>query len=590
MSNIKISELPVVTAGSVLTGKFPLVAGATTSSVLGSEMASSFNSPTTDEKTRLSDIQAATGATTALKLANLASPASTTQQGVALLGASGGATKLTKMPDGATAVYASNFATTDGWLNDNMTLSVSNGVLRATANSSTTCDIYRNIAGIAGKAHYLKIRTSKALSLQLRNSSIVINTISGTADWRVVFCLGTAVATQVTLLATMVANDWFEIKDVWIGDYSYLTGSLSEEAARIADQLGDTPGVGVAASATMLSNGTDVSVGDNVTFAGKTYTFVESTTTPTVEGQVQRHGTDPVSSLLYLVYAITRFNPASFDGVLYKIAAAHPLVTASRTSTLLTITALSPGVLGNSITIAKSATTLTLSGTTLTGGIDDVGAKASYQVARSSSQLAAKTSGVAADYEMLLDSADGFIKKKVLKSNLETATQTAGKRVLFNAAKGINVDGISFPATQVPSADANTLDDYEEGSWTPGVAFDGGATGVAYDPSNAGTYVKLGRKVRVKGLLNVTTKPSSTGNATITGLPFTRSSPVSDVTAGTCSCTGLTVTGLPALSISPSVTIISINALAINSGVSTQQTDAAFAAQFVVRIDLEYFV
>jgi len=48
--------------------------------------------PTTAEKTRLSDIQAATGATTALKLANLASPATTLQQGVALLAVDGGTT------------------------------------------------------------------------------------------------------------------------------------------------------------------------------------------------------------------------------------------------------------------------------------------------------------------------------------------------------------------------------------------------------------------------------------------------------------------------------------------------------------------
>jgi hypothetical protein len=29
--------------------------------------------------------------------------------------------------------------------------------------------------------------------------------------------------------------------------------------------------------------------------------------------------------------------------------------------------------------------------------------------------------------------------------------------------------GISFPATQSASSDANTLDDYEEGTWTPTV-------------------------------------------------------------------------------------------------------------------------
>jgi len=252
--------------------------------------------------------------------------------------------------------------------------------LRATANSSTTCDIYRNIAGIAGKAHYLKIRTSKALSLQLRNSSIVINTISGTADWQVVFCLGTAVATQVTLLATMVANDWFEIKDVWIGDYSYLSGSLSEEAARISNQLGDTPGVGAAATGTITSNGTNVTAGDTVTIAGKVYTFVGDT--PNVEGEVLV-GSTATNSVIYLNRAVNRTDPSSYDGVYYKCAAAHPLVSFTWDGLLTnTIKALSTGILGNQITIAKSAsaTTLTLSGTTLTGGIDDAGKKIITQV------------------------------------------------------------------------------------------------------------------------------------------------------------------------------------------------------------------
>ena len=79
---------------------------------------------------------------------------------------------------------------------------------------------------------------------------------------------------------------------------------------------------------------------------------------------------------------------------------------------------------------------------------------------------------------------------------------------------------IKFPATQVPSADANTLDDYEEGTWTMGIAFGGASTGVTYS-ANSGKYTKIGRQVTINGLLIVSDKGSSTGDFTITGLPFT---------------------------------------------------------------------
>ena len=80
--------------------------------------------------------------------------------------------------------------------------------------------------------------------------------------------------------------------------------------------------------------------------------------------------------------------------------------------------------------------------------------------------------------------------------------------------------GIPFPATQVPSANANTLDDYEEGTWTIGVSFDGNAVGITYS-SNAGYYTKIGNTVTISGYMCLTSKGSSTGIARITGLPFT---------------------------------------------------------------------
>ena len=79
---------------------------------------------------------------------------------------------------------------------------------------------------------------------------------------------------------------------------------------------------------------------------------------------------------------------------------------------------------------------------------------------------------------------------------------------------------IKFPAAQNASADANTLDDYEEGTWTPTIKFGSGNTGVTYS-GQYGTYTKVGRVVTFTCYLLLATKGSSTGALNINGLPFT---------------------------------------------------------------------
>jgi hypothetical protein len=89
---------------------------------------------------------------------------------------------------------------------------------------------------------------------------------------------------------------------------------------------------------------------------------------------------------------------------------------------------------------------------------------------------------------------------------------------------------IKFPATQNPSADANTLDDYEEGTWTPTV---GGTTGnptVTYN-TQLGKYVKIGRVVHIFCQLRLSASSGGSGNLLINGLPFTISGD-SDETGG----------------------------------------------------------
>lgn len=86
---------------------------------------------------------------------------------------------------------------------------------------------------------------------------------------------------------------------------------------------------------------------------------------------------------------------------------------------------------------------------------------------------------------------------------------------------------LKFPATQNPSTDANTLDDYEEGTWTPTLRFGGNSVGMTYS-TQTGTYVKVGRHVTIGGNITLSAKGSSTGAATIGGLPFAAGGTIND--------------------------------------------------------------
>ena len=56
-------------------------------------------------------------------------------------------------------------------------------------------------------------------------------------------------------------------------------------------------------------------------------------------------------------------------------------------------------------------------------------------------------------------------------------------------------------------------------SWTPGIAFGGASVGVTYS-LQSGSYVRVGDLVTCFFRLTLTSKGTSTGTVTITGLPF----------------------------------------------------------------------
>ena len=71
---------------------------------------------------------------------------------------------------------------------------------------------------------------------------------------------------------------------------------------------------------------------------------------------------------------------------------------------------------------------------------------------------------------------------------------------------------------------ANKLDDYEEGTFTPTLDFGSGNTGITYN-SQTGKYVKVGSLVSVWIYIALSNKGTSTGQASIGGLPFTINTP-----------------------------------------------------------------
>lgn len=81
---------------------------------------------------------------------------------------------------------------------------------------------------------------------------------------------------------------------------------------------------------------------------------------------------------------------------------------------------------------------------------------------------------------------------------------------------------IVFPATQNASAGVNTLDDYEEGAWTPTLISSGGGAPAYSAGSTGGMYVKVGQKAMLMGIITLTGVGTlAAGSVSIGGIPFT---------------------------------------------------------------------
>jgi len=82
-----------------------------------------------------------------------------------------------------------------------------------------------------------------------------------------------------------------------------------------------------------------------------------------------------------------------------------------------------------------------------------------------------------------------------------------------NSWDNVYADGITF------DDGGNVLSIYEVGTWTPAMAFGGGTTGITY-ATQTGNYVRIGSLIFINCSVHLSSVGSSTGVATLTGLPY----------------------------------------------------------------------
>lgn len=108
---------------------------------------------------------------------------------------------------------------------------------------------------------------------------------------------------------------------------------------------------------------------------------------------------------------------------------------------------------------------------------------------------------------------------QAMSLNASGGLQTLNTIGVGNATPSTSGAGITFPATQSASSDANTLDDYEEGTWT--ATLKGSTTDPTTPVTTTAKYTKIGNVVYYQVSFENVNTTGAAGNITVSGLPFT---------------------------------------------------------------------
>ena len=141
-------------------------------------------------------------------------------------------------------------------------------------------------------------------------------------------------------------------------------------------------------------------------------------------------------------------------------------------------------------------------------------------------------------YDSQNDTANNVFSGLTLEMGRLTNSSSATPRTFTISDRGatnrwcFSQYGLSFNPTSGVATAAESLDDYEEGTWTPTLP-NGGTMTV-----NRALYTKIGRQVSVQFYVNSINATNNGGQFQIGGLPFTTSSISNSYSAGSISYSG----------------------------------------------------
>jgi hypothetical protein len=152
-------------------------------------------------------------------------------------------------------------------------------------------------------------------------------------------------------------------------------------------------------------------------------------------------------------------------------------------------------------------------------------------------RMIADKDGTPADAAYISGGGNAFFKGTLHVDGVATLDGTID---ISGAASG----QIKFPAAQNASADVNTLDDYEEGTWDVTVTCGTSGTITVSATSNSMQYTKIGRMVTISGYILIESVSSPVGQLRVS-LPFTCATQTENggYTALPIACAGLETTG-----------------------------------------------
>jgi len=468
---------------------------------------------------------------------------------------------VSNIPNEPTGVaYEWNKVDTSGWVASNCILTFSGGVLVNTITNSSN-NIKRTVTSFVGtnfKTVKIRLRqTSGTLSGSFSffgNEPAIRKDVTYTSprlgEWKIVDIdmttptAGAWIGTSISniTIAFSASSGVYEISDIYVGNGAYSTGSLADNSGNgnHGTIYGATPVAGISGKALAFDGVNDyVENGYQDSTAYTLSAWIKRVGSGSAAQDIMYLNRSASGGRLILRILSNAITAICVDAALASKTITGPTVGESWTHLTVTHSGATMALYVNGDLVQSLATTLTsvyynilrlgsqgaASGFFFSGTIDE---PRIYNRALSAEEV----------YSLYHNKAGGP------DCQVKSVTPVANSLMVRDASGITGVNGIKFPGTQAPSSDQNTLDDYEEGTFTPGITFGGASVGVAYT-TQFGRYTKIGNRVFFEVSIVIAGKGSSTGNAKIAGLPFLSANYVDSRSQCSLRFVAITYTGYP---------------------------------------------